>query len=152
MMKGMIINKIKSWLHTRYTSCCGRNSWYKPHWRFDKETVPELLPNYSFDEVMYHIRQCQLNEFFFQASGNITGTCYTISDLSPKGHEFLSNIRNDSFYNKVKDIGAELGVQSLKDLTQIALSAASLVIKSHFNLPWCAELSTLLSRRISLLK
>lgn len=30
------------------------------HWRFDKETVPELLPNYSFDEVMYHIRQCQL--------------------------------------------------------------------------------------------
>ena len=84
------------------------------HWRFDKETVPELLPNYSFDEVMYHIRQCQLNEFFFQASGNITGTCYTISDLSPKGHEFLANIRNDSFYNKVKDIGAELGVQSLK--------------------------------------
>lgn len=36
------------------------------HWRFDKETVPELLPNYSFDEVMYHIRQCQLNEFFFK--------------------------------------------------------------------------------------
>lgn len=105
------------------------------HWRFDKETVPELLPNYSFDEVMYHIRQCQLNEFFFQASCNITGTCYTISDLSPKGHEFLANIKNDSFYNKVKDIGTELGVQSLKDLTQIALSAASLVIKSHFNLP-----------------
>ena len=40
-----------------------------------------------------------------------------------------------AFYNKVKDIGTELGVQSLKDLTQIALSAASLVIKSHFNLP-----------------
>lgn len=105
------------------------------HWRFDKETVPELLPNYSFDEVMYHIRQCQLNNFFFQATINITGTSCVVSDLSPEGHEFLANIRNDSFYNKVKSIGAELGVQSLKDLTQIALSAASLIIKSHFNLP-----------------
>ena len=56
-------------------------------------------------------------------------------NIITKGHEFLANIRNDSFYNKVKDIGTELGVQSLKDLTQIALSAASLVIKSHFNLP-----------------
>lgn len=104
-------------------------------WRFDEETIPELFPNYSFDEVMYHIRQCQLNNFFFQATINITGTSCVVSDLSPEGHEFLANIRNDSFYNKVKSIGAELGVQSLKDLTQIALSAASLIIKSHFNLP-----------------
>lgn len=35
-------------------------------WRFDEETIPELFPNYSFDEVMYHIRQCQLNNFFFK--------------------------------------------------------------------------------------
>lgn len=104
-------------------------------WRFDEETIPELFPNYSFDEVMYHIRQCQLNNFFFQATINITGTSCVVSDLSPEGHEFLANIRNDSFYNKVKSIGAELGVQSLNDLTQIALSAASLIIKSHFNLP-----------------
>ena len=104
-------------------------------WRFDEETISELFPNYSFDEVMYHIRQCQLNNFFFQATINITGTSCVVSDLSPEGHEFLANIRNDSFYNKVKSIGAELGVQSLKDLTQIALSAASLIIKSHFNLP-----------------
>lgn len=104
-------------------------------WRFDKSVISELFPNYTYHEVLYHIRQCDLNGFFYNSKSSVNNSFYIVPDLSPKGHEFLANIRNDTFYNKVKDIGAELGVQSLKDLTQIALSAASLLIKSHFNLP-----------------
>ena len=66
----------------------------------------------------------------FSIGGNSESIFAT--DLTPKGHEFLANIRNDTFFNKVKDIAKELCVESLPGLQQIALNAAMVVIKSHF--------------------
>lgn len=106
----------------------------KHYYRFDSETIPTLFPSYSIMEVQYHIRQCDLNGFLFNVSHFQNGD-YTVYDLTPSGHEFLANIRNDTFFQKVKDIGKDLGLSSLKDITQIATSCATLLIKSHFNLP-----------------
>ena len=91
------------------------------------------LSKYSVDTIMYHIRQCSLSELIYNPHWTSSTSVY-IQDLSPAGHEFLTNIRNDTFYNKVKDIGKELGLTSLNDLVQIAANCAVMVIKSHFNL------------------
>lgn len=91
------------------------------------------LSAYSIDTVMYHIRQCSLANLIYNPHWTSNTSIY-IQDLSPAGHEFLANIRNDTFYNKVKGIGKELGLTSLNDLVQIAANCAVTVIKSHFNL------------------
>ncbi len=99
---------------------------------FDYQTG--LLNDFNNDELIYHLNYC--------VEADLLSTCtplgqYTVivTDLTPKGHEFLTNIRNDTFFNKVKDIGKEIGTNSLRDLTQIATACASMVIKAHFNLP-----------------
>lgn len=105
------------------------------HYDFNEKTIPDFFPQYTFDEVMYHIRQCHLNDFFVDASPSWGFSCYTVYDLSPKGHEFLANIRNDTFFNKVKAICKELGLSSLNDISQVAINSAALLIKSYFHLP-----------------
>lgn len=94
----------------------------------------EILKEFSNDELIYHLNYCIEAELLSTSSpfGQYTTI---VTDLTPKGHEFLANIRSDTFFNKVKDIGKEIGTNSLRDLTQIATSCATMLIKAHFNLP-----------------
>ncbi len=108
---------------------------------FDSETTYRRddmqLPRLSFyehEEIVYHIRQCELSGLIYQVSYTDGGSNVYIRDLSPEGHEFLSRIRNDNLFSKVKDIAKEIGLSSLKDLSEIAASCAAIIIKSHFNL------------------
>ena len=108
---------------------------YERRWAYSKDSpLPELFPKYSHEEILYHLRYCAnadlLNGTLFVGNGSFV----KVGDLTPSGHEFLANIRNDTFFNKVKAIAAELGVNSLNDLTQIAINSAALIIKSHFGL------------------
>jgi len=105
------------------------------HWDFDKETIPQLFPDYTFDEVIYHLRQCELHGFFINPSHSMGYEYYSVNDLSPAGHEFLANIRNDTFFNKVKSICKELGLNSLSDINHVALNCAMVLIKSYFQNP-----------------
>lgn len=89
------------------------------------------LSKYSVDTIMYHIRQCSLSELIYNPHWTSSTSVY-IQDLSPAGHKFLANMRNDTFYNKVRDISKELGLNTLNDLVQIAASCASAMIKNHF--------------------
>ena len=107
----------------------------KHYYRFDSKSILEKFPTYTVEEIMYHLRQCELHGFLLNPSHGINYEYYVVYDLTPKGHEFLANIRNNNFFNKVKGIAQELGISSLKDLTQIATSCATILIKSHFNLP-----------------
>lgn len=79
----------------------------------------QKLKEYEFAKLAYHIRQCELTGFFFQASCDYD-FAYTILDLSPKAHDFLANIRDNTFWNKVKRKAAELGTTSLEMIPQIA--------------------------------
>lgn len=104
-------------------------------WDFDEKTIPEFFPNYTFDEIIYHLRQCELNDFFLYPSHSMGYEYYSVGDLSPAGHEFLANIRSDNFFNKVKNICKELGLSSLRDIRQIALNSAMILIQSYFKQP-----------------
>lgn len=52
----------------------------------------EFLCKYKIDEVLYHINQCNLSGFFTKCVLDLSGG-YKIIDLSPKGHEFLADVR-----------------------------------------------------------
>lgn len=76
---------------------------FKKSWRYDYQSndAPRLT-NYKHSEIIYHIRQAELAKLLVGVHYYECGRNATISDLSPDGHEFLSNIRNDTFLQKFK--------------------------------------------------
>ena len=105
----------------------------KNHVTFTDDNVADIFPSYSSAEIFYHIKQCDLSGFFERTSHNLDGDI-TVSYLSPAGHEFIAYLRNDAFFAKVKDIGKDIGITTLKGLAQIASASLSTLIKQHFNL------------------
>lgn len=106
----------------------------KHFYRFDKETIPELFPNYSFEEVMYHTRQCEFSGFLHNASATLNYESYTVCDLTPKGHQFLADIRSDTVWSNVKEVSQKVGSNSLSALSQIATGVITQLIKSQLGL------------------
>lgn len=79
----------------------------------------EQLKNYEFEKVAYHIMQCGHCGYFTDMKQTLDGS-FMIVDLSPKGHEFLANIRNDNNWKKIKDTAQKIGSFSLGILADIA--------------------------------
>lgn len=103
-------------------------------WKYDSHTPSSRLSHYDRFEIAYQARYCMESGMISGLSIGGNSESVFATDLTPKGHEFLANIRNDTFFNKVKSIAAELGVNSLNDLTKIALNCSAILIKSHFGL------------------
>ncbi|WP_315074198.1 DUF2513 domain-containing protein [uncultured Clostridium sp.] len=91
----------------------------------------EKLSDYSKDEILYHIKQCELSGLVTEVSWFLGGTCY-ISYLSPIGHEFLADIRSDTNWNKTKDVAKKVGSFSLSTLKDISAQVIAEVIKKSF--------------------
>lgn len=70
------------------------------------------LDKYTAEEIMHHINQCEKSRLVDIQSRDLSGNI-NISDLSPKGHEFLANIRKDTIWNKTKSISNKIGATSL---------------------------------------
>lgn len=62
------------------------------------------------------------------------GDMITISDLSPEGHEFLNNIRDDTNWHKTKEVAGKIGSFSLNMLSQIATNIVTSLINTHTGL------------------
>jgi hypothetical protein len=89
----------------------------------------EFLNKYSFDEVSYHLNQCELMNFvkLSKALG------YTdVIDLNPEGHFFLADIRDSNIWNKTKSTASELGLSSLNALKDISVNVVSALITNYF--------------------
>lgn len=99
----------------------------------DKEK-PSKLKKYDHNELMYHIRQCSLSGFFTALQTYDGDDFVIIGDLSPKGHEFLANIRQDNIWNNTKIIAGKVGSKSLDALIQIASNVVTELIKAQFKL------------------
>ena len=98
------------------------------------EDVPERLKRYSHNEVVYHINQCDFAGLIVGLLSTDCNSYVRIRDLSPAGHEFLANIRQDSIWNKSKEISAKIGSGSLSTLMQIAINVVSDLVKGHFGI------------------
>ena len=88
------------------------------HFEYPKH-ASEIVGNFSNDEILYHARQCDFSGMFFKYSQGPDGN-FSVLDLSPKGHEFLANIRDDGVWDKVKTVSSKVGSKSLESMYQIA--------------------------------
>lgn len=98
------------------------------------DSLPTKLKKYSNEELLYHIRQCNLANLIIEPHFFDGGKYVTISDLSPDGHQFLANIRNDNIWGKVKKIAGVVGSNSLSAVTQIASNVITELIKAQFQI------------------
>lgn len=96
--------------------------------RYPVETVDDLISSYTQEEVLYHIKQCELSGMFAKIKWyNVTMGC-VVFYLSPAGHEFLSNIKDDGNWSKTKEMAGKVGSFSLNVLKEIAVSVIASVL------------------------
>lgn len=82
------------------------------------------LSAYDSEKLNYHIRYLRMKELIFRPLPRVIN-CY---DLTPEGHEFLSNIRDDNNWHKIKSVSASIGFASLKVISAIAEGVATAAI------------------------
>lgn len=87
------------------------------------------LSHYQPDEVMYHVKQCELSNLLYVNSWYLDGSCL-VKYLTPEGHQFLSNIREDNNWNKTKEIAASVGSNALDVIKDIASGVVASLIQS----------------------
>ena len=90
------------------------------------------LQAYSEDEILYHVE-------YLSDDGLIDTPAFAdgvtvISDLTPYGHNFLENIRNDNNWSRIKKIAEYLGTKSMDALVQIASNVITELIRHKFRL------------------
>ncbi len=93
------------------------------------------LKDFSREEILYHIRQCSLSELILGVKYFDNGESVIIPDLSPAGHKFLNNVRQDTIWNHTKTIAEKVGSKSLDMLIQISSNVITEIIKAQLGLP-----------------
>ena len=85
---------------------------------------------HSKEKIAYHVRQCDWAGLLYQCSITFDMD-FEIADLTPAGHKFLSDIRQNSTWSKIKKISSKVGGVSISTLMQISSSVAAQVIASQ---------------------
>lgn len=80
---------------------------------------------------MYHILQCEKSNLIEAKQIDLAGNIL-IKDLTPCGHKFISNIRENKNWNKVKKVANEVGTTSLEAVMQIAINIISGIVTAKF--------------------
>ena len=114
----------------------GKSFWFNPNTSDSKVWDEfEFLKNYSYDEVCYHLQQCDDTGYFSPRGRNKSltlwlGGGFMVDDLSPKGHEFVNNIREDTNWKKTKEKAKSVGSFALNILESIAATVISTQINN----------------------
>ncbi|MFT8610545.1 MAG: DUF2513 domain-containing protein [Liquorilactobacillus nagelii] len=90
-----------------------------------------LFGKYDSQKVDYHVRYAD-EAGLLNVDWSFDG--YDIRDLSPEGHDFLSNIRKDENWLKTKNIAEKAGSSSLNVLKNIASSVATAALNHYLGL------------------
>ena len=107
------------------------NTGFGKYMSYNLNSTYDLLQKYTFDEVRYHIDQCELSNLITKVNKFIDGSCL-IQDLSPSGHQFLADIRSDNNWNKTKSIAKTVGTSLVTAIKEIATNVIAEVIKAQF--------------------
>lgn len=102
------------------------------YFEYDKRgNTHELLTKYDHNEILYHMYQCNMAELITGFQPFDGGDSVIIGDLTPNGHEFMANIRNDSVWNKTQRVASKIGSGSLRSMVQIACAVVTEIIKAE---------------------
>lgn len=93
----------------------------------------ELLKNFDNDELIYHINYCA-ESGLLSVNGSLGLYQIVITDLTPKGHDFLENIRDNKVWSGVKNIAAKIGSKSLDSVIQISSNVITQLIRAQFGI------------------
>jgi len=91
----------------------------------------ELEKTYSNEQVMYHLLYCYRANLILCADP-FTQHEIVVHDLSPAGHNFLADIRENRNWAKVKHIAGKVGSTSISSLVSIASAVISELVKLQF--------------------
>ena len=80
---------------------------------------------------MYHFQYC-VNADLIEVDDHFGTQQFIVFDLTPKGHEAISNLRSPTVFERTKSVAKELSVHSLPAICDIASSVVSEMIKKHF--------------------
>lgn len=95
-----------------------------------EETIfKELGSKYPREEILYHVRQCEHSGLFLQVVHYFGG--FSIQDLSPYGHQFINDIRQDNNWSKTKEIAKSVGSFSLDVLKDISSQVITNLISNQ---------------------
>ncbi len=83
----------------------------------------DLEKTYDNDELIYHLKYCAEAGLIVSA-GKIPAYQNQIVDLTPKGHDFIANIRSNTLWEKIKKICIQAGVSSIDAILEVAKSSA----------------------------
>ncbi len=81
------------------------------------------LPKYGLKEIYYCCLRLYEGGYINSNSEGFINSEYhttTIGDLTFFGHEFLANIKNDTIWNKVKNVAFKVGSYSFDAITKIS--------------------------------
>lgn len=96
--------------------------------------IHDNISKYTHEEIIYHIKQCEMSGLIDEVLYCNDGDFVTISDLTPKGHEFLANVRQEKIWNGIKSIAKKVGSTSLSALVQISSNVIAEIIKAQFGI------------------
>ena len=95
-----------------------------------EETIfKELDSKYPREGILYHVRQCEHSGLFLKVVHYFGG--FSIQDLSPYGHQFINDIRQDNNWNRTKDIAKNVGSFSLDVLKDISSQVITNLISNQ---------------------
>lgn len=87
----------------------------------------QKLANYDSDKLTYHLRYLKMKGLIFNPDEKLIDSF----DLSPSGHEFLANVRDENNWKKIKDASSSIGFASLKIISAIAEGVATAGINQY---------------------
>lgn len=81
----------------------------------------EKLKEYDTEDILYSIKQMDESGFLEISDIKPGGYfSYLIEDISPKGHEFISNLKSLTVWNKVKSTIKSVSGASLSIVSKVA--------------------------------
>lgn len=98
------------------------------------KTIHKSLSKFEHKEILYHFQQCKMSGLIVNLKTYDEGSYIFVGDLSPDGHKFLANVRQDNIWNSTKEIAAKVGSKSLDTLIQISSSVITDLIKAQLGL------------------
>ena len=100
------------------------------------DTLFNSLQNYDKNTISYSVKKMVEAGLITAAivNGDDRSEIEFLDDITYYGHEFLNNVRSDTIWKNVKEIGTKIEVNSINALTQIATGVISTLINHQLGI------------------